>query len=301
MRRAWRPAPSQLADGAAVRGVGADQLASGAGDLATGLDDLTTGATDAQAGATELADGLGQGVGAVPSYTDDQRDQLVRTVADPVDLQPVTTGSVAATGAVLPLVAVLVLWLGALATFLVRRALPVGAERTAASALRLTLRSWGPAALVGLGQVLTLAAVVAAFGVDVVSPVGAVAVGLLVALAFVGAAPGARPPSADGSARCCRWCCSSSRWRRWAGSSRSPPPPGRSSCSAASCRCRWPSTRSPRWCRAARPRSPVRSPALVAWTLVPLAVTTWAARRRQQWSVSSIREQLEGPGRLQPA
>ena len=238
-------------------------------------------------------------MGAVPSYTDDQRDQLVRTVADPVTSSG-DDGFAGATGAVLPLVVVLVLWLGALATFLVRRALPDGTERTAASALRLTLRSWGPAALVGLGQVLTLAAVVAAFGVDVVSPVGAVAVGLLVALAFAalhqaltavggrigqvlslvllvvqvasvgGLIPLATAPGAFqllGGVLPLPLAVDALTTLVQGGSA--------SVAGAVA--------------------------GLVAWTLVPLAVTAWAARRRQQWSVSSIREQLEGRGRLQPA
>lgn len=287
----------QLADGVAATADGADELAAGASDLATGLDGLTTGATESQAGATQLAEGLGQGVGGVPSYTDDERAQLVRTVA-----QPVTTsstgglGSLAGSvvsGSVVPLVAVLVLWLGALATFLVRRALPTDAGRRAVSATRMALQTFGPAALVGFAQVLTLAAVVAAFGVDVASPVAAIAVGLLTALTFValhqaliavggrfgqvlslvllvvqvasvgGLIPLATAPEA---------------FQVLGGLL--PLPLAVDVLTTL--------------VQGGRASVATGIAGLVGWTVVSLAVTTWAARRRQQWSVASIREQVVG-------
>lgn len=173
----------RLASGADDAASGAGELASGAGELASGVDQLATGATDAQTGATRLSDGLGQGAAALPSYSDDQRERLADVVTRPVSSGD-GTGLGAVSGSVVPLVAVLVLWLGALATFLVRRPLAARAATLAASARRLALQGWWPAALIGAGQVLVLAAVVAAFGLDVASPVPAVLVGLLAAAAF---------------------------------------------------------------------------------------------------------------------
>lgn len=173
----------RLGDGAADAAGGAAQLAGGAAELASGVDQLATGATDARTGAIQLSDGLGQGAAALPSYDDDQRERLADVVTRPVTAGE-GSGSRAVSGSVVPLVAVLVLWLGALVTFLVRRPLAAGAATAAATARRLAVQGWWPAALIGAGQVLVLAAVVAAFGLDVTSPVPAVLVGLLAAAAF---------------------------------------------------------------------------------------------------------------------
>ncbi len=279
-----------LAAGAGDAAGGADDLASGAGELAPGITALATGADEAQTGATQLADGLGQGAAALPTYDDDQREQLAGVVTRPVTAGD-GAGFGAVSGSVVPLVAVLVLWLGALATFLVRRPLAATAATAAASARRLALQGWWPAALVGAGQVLVLAAVVAAFGLDVASPVPAVLVGLLAAAAFTalhqalvavggrfgqvlslvllvvqiasvgGLVPLATAPAAfqllGGVLPLPLAVDALTTLVQGGGASVAGPVAG-----------------------------------LVAWTVVPLLVTVWAAGREQRWDVASVRRSL---------
>ncbi len=134
-------------------------------------------------GAGELASGLGTAVDQIPTYDDDARSDLAEVVASPVRTE--AADPVSGTPAAL---AVLALWLGALATFVVLPAVPsrtLGSTRSSAS---LTAR--------GLAVPLVLAVVQGAVvglvlgqvaGVGAGTQLGLVLAAVLVAAAFVAA------------------------------------------------------------------------------------------------------------------
>ncbi|MHA6803835.1 YhgE/Pip family protein [Salinifilum ghardaiensis] len=148
----------QLSDGLSRTTGGADQLADGADQLAGGIRELDGGADQLGNGSEQLSQGLHTAVEEMPSYPDGERDRLARTVADPVT----TTGDSGGLGvgtSGTPLYAVLALWIGALATFLVLRALPADVLRSTRSAPRLLLRRFGPSAGLAVVQGLLVTAV----------------------------------------------------------------------------------------------------------------------------------------------
>ncbi|WP_167004272.1 YhgE/Pip domain-containing protein [Mumia sp. ZJ430] len=66
---------------------GADELSSGLVKLSSGADQLSAGTKTASAGSAELASGLKQGVGMIPSWSDEQRSDIAKALAKPVQLQ----------------------------------------------------------------------------------------------------------------------------------------------------------------------------------------------------------------------
>ncbi|WP_243233416.1 YhgE/Pip domain-containing protein [Microbacterium sp. CIAB417] len=155
---------SGLSTGAIGLGQGAGQLASGADELSSGAGQLGDGATQLADGATELVDGLGQladgtdelagglstAVDALPSFSDEESSSLATVIADPVSSNTSTSTIFGPTA--IPLLTAVVLWFGALATFLVLRP---HTDRTLTSrrpSIALTLRAFAPAALIGAGQ-----------------------------------------------------------------------------------------------------------------------------------------------------
>jgi len=156
----------QLATGASSAMAGAGRLsagaaesASGAGQLATGATSLADGATQLTGGVTSLADGLTQATGKVPSYSTDQADHLAQVIADPVATDGGATDGFGSR--IVPYLVVLALWLGGLATFLVLGALTPHALGSTRPSWQLALRSFAPAAVVGIVQGLALAAIMA--------------------------------------------------------------------------------------------------------------------------------------------
>jgi len=67
----------QLADGSR-------SIASGSRSLADGAKQLADGSVTARDGSTTLADGLGSAIDEIPSYTDAEREQLAKVVAQPI-------------------------------------------------------------------------------------------------------------------------------------------------------------------------------------------------------------------------
>ncbi len=177
-----------LATGTDRLATGADGLADGAGALADGIGRLPDGAVrladgarGLADGAVQLGDGLDEAVAQLPRYSESEGRTLAEVVADPVEASS-TTALFGTTG--LPYYAALALWLGALATFVALRATPAAALGSARPPLALALRSLLPAALVGAGQGVLVAAVLAA---QLDGSVGAV-LGLGVLAALVGVA-----------------------------------------------------------------------------------------------------------------
>ncbi|MEV7631728.1 YhgE/Pip family protein [Microbacterium sp. NPDC089318] len=142
---------SGIADGASQLGDGITALGDGAGDLADGLGELASGTGD-------LADGLHTASTSLPSFDDEESTSLASVIADPVtstsdadDLFGPTT---------IPLLSAVVLWFGALASFIVLRAVPGSTLTSRRSSAGMVLRGFGPAAVIGAAQGLLVALVV---------------------------------------------------------------------------------------------------------------------------------------------
>jgi putative membrane protein len=155
----------QLATGASGVQDGADGLATGASQLATGATQAADGATSLADGVAQLADGTGElanglstASGSIPSYTDDEATDLAGVVADPVAAEGVGTSLFGASA--VPLLAMLALWFGGLATFIALQAVSRRALTSRAPSAVLTLRSFLPAAGIGLAQGVLVAGVV---------------------------------------------------------------------------------------------------------------------------------------------
>ncbi|WP_380167867.1 hypothetical protein [Jannaschia sp. R86511] len=145
-------AAGQLADGAG-------SAASGAGELADGTAQLGEGATGLTDGADQLASGLAEGAEQVPTYDESQRRRLADVVAAPV---ATTSADVSTTGQRgIAYLAVLAAGIGALATFLVLRAVPRRAVSSRSGSLRLALQAFAPAVAVVLLQAVLVTLVLA--------------------------------------------------------------------------------------------------------------------------------------------
>lgn len=151
-------ATAQSADGARQLSSGASQLASGATQAADGATTLADGVAQLADGTGELANGLSTASGSIPSYTDDEATDLAGVVADPVAAEGVGTSLFGASA--VPLLAMLALWFGGLGTFIALQAVSRRALTSRAPSAVLALRSFLPAAGIGLAQGLLVAGVV---------------------------------------------------------------------------------------------------------------------------------------------
>lgn len=149
---------AQSAAGASALGTGANQLADGADQLATGASQLADGVDQLATGTSSLADGLTEASTALPSYTDQQATDLASVVADPVTAAGV--GSSIFGASAIPLLAMLALWFGGLASFVALQAVPRHALSSRRPSVVLALRSLLPAAAIGAGQGLLVAGIV---------------------------------------------------------------------------------------------------------------------------------------------
>jgi len=148
----------QSAAGAAALGTGAAQLSDGATALADGATELTTGLGDLAAGNAELAGGLHQASEQLPSFDDDESTSLASVIADPVSSNAQANTIFGPTA--IPLLAAVVLWFGALASFIVMRAHTARTLTSRRSSAGLTLRAFWPAAAIGAGQGVLVALIV---------------------------------------------------------------------------------------------------------------------------------------------
>ncbi|MFE7124630.1 YhgE/Pip family protein [Streptomyces sp. NPDC057617] len=132
---------------------GSATLDTGIGDLRTGANSLDSGLFTLADGSAELAGGLHDGVGAIPDYDKADRDRRTEVMADPVRLASRSLHAAPNYGTgFAPYFIPLSLWVGAMVTYMLiqplnRRALAVGA-----SAARIALAGWLPAAAIGLVQ-----------------------------------------------------------------------------------------------------------------------------------------------------
>ncbi|MCL2422335.1 MAG: hypothetical protein FWD11_00320 [Micrococcales bacterium] len=149
----------QTASGTVELLSGASELAAGTGDLADGTRELADGASALAPGTFDLATGLHTATATLPSYTAEQVEGLAAVIAQPV----VTTGTDTDLfgSSVVPYFMVLALWLGGLAAYLVLSPRTPRALASTDPSWRLALRSFAPAAAVGVVQGVALAAILA--------------------------------------------------------------------------------------------------------------------------------------------
>jgi len=166
---------SALASGATQLGDGATALADGAGTLATGIDSLATGSGD-------LADGLKTASTSLPSFDEQQSTKLASVIADPVKAS--ASGDMFGPTAI-PLLSAVLLWFGALASFIALRAVPGNALTSRRSSFGMVLRGFWPAAALGAGQGVLVALIVQIVaGYDAATWWGFAGFALLAGIAF---------------------------------------------------------------------------------------------------------------------
>ena len=160
-----------LADGLPALVDGIAQSADGASQLATGTDKLSAGLISASSGGTKLADGMqtmadgiADGKDQLPSYSKSDRENLSTVVAAPIDTSTLSGLANPDVGWI-SLVLVLALWLGALATYAVVKAIGAGLLNSAEPTAVLIGRSLLPGLVVVGVQALVVAGL-AQFGLD---------------------------------------------------------------------------------------------------------------------------------------
>lgn len=165
----------ELADGMPALVSGIRQSADGAGQLATGVDEFAAGLIEAHDGSTkladgmrEMADGIAEGKDKVPTYSKADRESLATVVAAPVDTSSLS-GLANPNVGWISLVLVLALWLGALATYAVVRAVGAGLLSSAEPTAVLIGRSLLPG-LVVVGVQAVLVAALSRFGLELSGP-----------------------------------------------------------------------------------------------------------------------------------
>ncbi len=200
---------ARLADGSGRLATGADRLAGGSGRLAAGVRTLAggagrlaDGAEQAEGGAVQLAGGsarladgsarlgtgsrrLAGGLSGGAEKIPDADPDAAKVVSDPVRTTAATRNPVGDGATVLaPAVLAFGLWLGAFATYLVRRALPGGVLGDARPAWWHTWSGWLPALVVGTVQAALLLLGTLAFGASYTSTVGVLALLAVCVAAF---------------------------------------------------------------------------------------------------------------------
>jgi putative membrane protein len=161
---------AKLSDGVRALTDGAHALSGGLGTLDTGAVTLTGAISSASDGATQLSDGvraltdgahaLSDGLtdagGQIPSYDETERTHLAEVASTPIDtaatIDAATVGDAAAA-----LAAALALWLGSLASFIVRRPLPPDTLGSRRNVIVQTLRGYASTGLIGAVQGLLVA------------------------------------------------------------------------------------------------------------------------------------------------
>ncbi|MCC6495596.1 MAG: YhgE/Pip family protein [Propionibacteriaceae bacterium] len=161
----------ELADGMPALVDGIAKVADGSAGLATGMTQFSDGLNDAAGGSSQLADGMrkladgiAEGKDKLPSYSRSDRESLATVVAAPID-----TGALQGLAdpdlGWISLVLVLALWLGALATYAVVKAIGSGLLSSAEPTALLIARSLLPGVVVVGAQALVVAGL-GQFGLD---------------------------------------------------------------------------------------------------------------------------------------
>ncbi|MGB7147360.1 MAG: YhgE/Pip domain-containing protein [Mycobacterium sp.] len=168
---------------------GAKQVASGNAQLASGIAKLDDGAQQLKAGSAELATKLADGAKQVPNWTTRQKDAIADTIGGPVQLETSHENAAPNFGTgMAPFFLTLALFFGALVLWMVLRPLQSRAIAAEVLAIRVTLASYLPAAVIAMFQAVILYCVVRfALGMHVVHPASMLAFMVVISSAFVAA------------------------------------------------------------------------------------------------------------------
>lgn len=151
---------AQFAGAAPQLASGISRAASGSAELASGTGQLQQGADRLDAGAGKLADGLRSGAKQIPSYSEQERANLSKVAATPVVADTSRLNAVQSNGAGLaPYFMALALWVGAMATFMLLRALSPRTLASTASSWRVALAGYLPGAVMVTVQAVLLVTV----------------------------------------------------------------------------------------------------------------------------------------------
>jgi putative membrane protein len=144
----------QSADGTSELADGTSQSATGGRQLSDGIVKLADGGSQLADGSDELATGLEKGAKQIPTYDKEKRTALSSVVATPVTAE--RPGSLFADIANTTFLSVIALWLGALASFVVLRAIPSRVLTSMKPSWRLAGEALLPAAGVAVIQAIAL-------------------------------------------------------------------------------------------------------------------------------------------------
>ena len=148
---------TKTANGTTELAVGTSQSADGAQKLSDGVVKLADGQRTLADGADELATGLEKGAKQVPTYDKAQRTALSSVVATPVTAE--RPSSLFSNIANTTFLAVLALWLGGLASFVVLRAIPSRVLTSMKPSWRLAAEALLPAVGIAVVQGVALTVV----------------------------------------------------------------------------------------------------------------------------------------------
>lgn len=184
----------QLDEGAARLDEGAATLADGTGDLTDGTGRLVEGTNRLADGSHTLKDGTGRlsgelaaGADRVPEWSDQHREDMSRTIGDPITLTSMYDNPAETFGyGFAPFFVPLALFVGGIMIWLLLTPLQPRAVATRLHPLRVVMASLQPALLLALGQAVVILLVLRfGLGLTPVHPMGALAIMALSAVAFI--------------------------------------------------------------------------------------------------------------------
>nr|BFE82528.1 hypothetical protein GCM10020093_051290 [Planobispora longispora] len=158
----------------------------GASQLAEGTSRLTDGARELRDGSSRLADGLAEGAEEIPAYSEEERRILRKVAATPVVGDVARAHAVEANGAGLaPYFMALALWVGAMAVYMVLRALSARALVSTSPSWRIALAGYMPGTVLSAAQAVLLVVVLRfALGMDAADLPGLLLFAILVGFTF---------------------------------------------------------------------------------------------------------------------
>jgi putative membrane protein len=177
---------ADLAAGQQSALAGSEKLAQGAQQLDDGAAQLDSGSANAADGAGTLAGELAKGAGKVPNPDDAQKDSLAKVMADPVAVSNVSQAKAGSYGAGLaPFFLTLALWIGVFMLIQAMRPVTQRALASNAPSWKIAVGGWLPFLTVAAVQASLLTLVVdVGLGLDPAHPVLMWVLMLAAAMAF---------------------------------------------------------------------------------------------------------------------
>ncbi|MDN5896266.1 MAG: YhgE/Pip domain-containing protein [Nocardioides sp.] len=174
-------------DGSTKLASGARDLEAGAGKLKDGARDLDEGLDKLKGGAAELRDGLRNGAKQVPTMDKQTRKNIASTIGDPVDVRSNSQADAGTYGAGLaPFFLGLSAWIGGYVLFLLVRPLSQRALAANQPSIRVALGGWYPPMLIGALQMCcALAVLTLALDIDPANVAATLAFLILVSATFI--------------------------------------------------------------------------------------------------------------------